>query len=292
MAAPKDRRSRSIQTLARLPMPRTFRRAVERFASVDFEGLGRAAVGRIGRAAVSRLAARLSALPWPLRQRVTVLKTREHAPAPRGPSTEETMKEDMSPLVLLAKLDGAADFEERRSAAKRLAEAHGDGVLDGLLRARYDRSAEVAEAAVDALAGRPEPSVVPALREVLANAEAVYHPIARAAAVRALGARLPIAELPVVFDAIRDVDSEVSLAAITAVRERDPGQAKAVLLAVIEDFTGYFLPAVRLAAATALEQSGGIDAQAAAALASAEWDPAVRAVLERLIGATEPRAAS
>jgi hypothetical protein len=56
---------------------------------------------------------------------------------------------------------------------------------------------------------------------------------------------------------VRDIDAEVSMAAIDAVAQRAP-QAVAIdcLLPVVVDETGFFLPVVRAAATRALERAG------------------------------------
>lgn len=136
-----------------------------------------------------------------------------------------------------------------------------DEPLDALLAALRDVSAEAAAAAALELGARPEPQAAAALREVLKNADGYFNPLTRVAALHALARALPstpgLNELEPILELVRDLDAEVSMAAIDAIALRAPANvAIDRLLPVVLDDTGYFLPIVRMAASRALERAG------------------------------------
>jgi hypothetical protein len=180
----------------------------------------------------------------------------------------------------LAQLANDPSWQIRANAASRLASVQAPGVVDALLAAARDPSAEVAAAAIVALGGKRDARVEPVLRQVLANQEGYFLPVTRAAAVQALAHHLPDGELAPVLDATRDMDAEVSLVAIAALAECAPRAASDPLLRILRDRTGYFLPLVRLGAANALERAGALGQELATQLLQQEPDPAVRDVLE------------
>lgn len=218
-------------------------------------------------------------------------------PLARSPSLngEGSSQSDVAqaPAVetLLAQLAGATAWEARAAAAARLVGANGDGVVDGLARALHDPSVEVAIAAVETLAQRRDSRAVRAVLGVLENADGYFSPVTRAAAVFSLARALPDTELAPVFEAIRDVHAEVSVAAIAAVAERAPQLAASQLLPILRDRTGYFVPLVRLAAANALARTGTLSAAAAAELMQTEGDPAVQSVLAAVVATPAARQA-
>ena len=93
--------------------------------------------------------------------------------------------------------------------------------------------------------------------------------------------RLARPELAPIFDAVRDVDAEVSVAAIRAVAEQAPQEASSILLPLLLDRSGYYLPEVRLAATAALDEAHALTPDVAGQLLAGESDSAVRRVLER-----------
>ena len=137
--------------------------------------------------------------------------------------------------------------------------------VPALLRALRDPSAEVAASAAIALGAFAEPSLEPqcraALLEVLENRDGYFNPLTRVAALQALVQRLSTppsaAELEPFLGTVRDLDAEVSMAAIAAVASHAPAQvAIDKLFPVALDDTGFFLPMVRNAAERALERAG------------------------------------
>lgn len=136
--------------------------------------------------------------------------------------------------------------------------------MPALLRALRDPSAEVAAAAASALSRHASPSIeaqcLAALREVLANDEGYFNPITRVAAlqslVQRLGAAPSLAELEPMLRAVRDVDAEVSVAAIFAVAMHAPHEvAQEYLAPIVSDQSGFFLPLVQNAASRALARA-------------------------------------
>ena len=140
------------------------------------------------------------------------------------------------------------------------------GDVPALLRALRDPSAEVAAAAATALSHVNDPAVVAqchdALLEVLDNHEGYFNPLVRVAALQALVHKLhgqaSMAELSPLLRAIRDVDAEVSMAAIAVVAAHAPVDVAIDRLSpIVLDSTGFYLPIVRNVAMRALERIGG-----------------------------------
>jgi HEAT repeat protein len=181
------------------------------------------------------------------------LGLRAAAGAPGGPRAVE--RQQAVQRVALLELSQASDWRTRASAAVSLSisqlstrtPAH-EQVVHGLTQALRDPSAEVAVCAADALGNLADARAVAALREVMENREGYFSALTRAAAVRALSRCLPDAELAFVFAAVRDVQPEVSLAAIATVLLRAREAALFHLLPVLRDNSGYFASEVRLAA--------------------------------------------
>jgi hypothetical protein len=100
--------------------------------------------------------------------------------------------------------------------------------------------------------------------------------------VHALGALLPEHECAPIVRALRDADAEVSIAAIGALGACAPSRAAELLLAVIENRDGFFLPITRLAAARGLERLSWLPASGVERVSEAEGDPQLREILTRL----------
>ncbi len=198
-------------------------------------------------------------------------------PSSRARATREKIS------VLLEDLELAPTWQERARAAARLARYRGPRVVDGLLDALHDPSAEVAVSALEALAEQEDARVDEAFVELLRNVEGCFGPVTRAAAVGALARRSGAAALPLLLEAVDDVDGEVSIAAIFAASQVAPEPAAARLVALLRDDTGYFLPGVRIAAARTLERSRTLRPTDARALLGAETDPDVREILRRVL---------
>jgi HEAT repeat protein len=185
------------------------------------------------------------------------------------------------PERLMGELAQGSDWQSRARAASGLTAVEADGVVAALVHALSDPSVEVAVAAIQALSARHEVRVVGALREVVGSTDGYFSPVTRAAAITVLAKRLAVPELEPIFDAVRDVDADVSIAAIAAIAEHAPHTAATHILPLLEDRSGYFLPLVRLAATNALDGAGALTPDVAARLLESEPDSAVRSVLER-----------
>jgi HEAT repeat protein len=183
--------------------------------------------------------------------------------------------------ALLTQLTASASWQARSSAALQLAHVETAAVVPALVRALRDVSIEVSVSVVDALSSHDQPEATAALLDVLQNREGYFSPITRVAALSGLARRLSLDELAPVFAAVRDIDAEVSIAAISVIAERVPALAREHLLPILRERSGYFLPLVRLAAANALERAGVLTEASAVELLQTETDPAVRRVLDR-----------
>ena len=245
-------------------------------ASVRWTELQR--VQRFGGSAWQTVVARWPALADLVRERKLV-RARYRPPQPAAPSSGPLESDAIE--ALMAQLSAATSWQARASAAMSLAHVDDEGVVPALLRALRDPSVEVAVAAVDALGGRVDGRAVDALLEVLQNSDGYFNPVTRVAAITGLARRPDLTSVEPLLAAVRDIDAEVSIAAIAVIAERLPDIAEAQLSPLLRDHTGYYLPLVRLAAANALERSGSLHAGVAAELLQKETDPALRRVLER-----------
>jgi hypothetical protein len=154
------------------------------------------------------------------------------------------------------------------SSARAVTNSNGDGNgsaksedVAELIAQLRDPSAEVASVAALKLGSKPTPEATFALREVLKNVDGYFSPLTRVAALQAFTHSLPSApgpnELEPLLELVRDIDAEVSMAAIDAIAQRAPSSiAIERLLPVVLDDSGYFLPIVRAAATRALERAG------------------------------------
>jgi HEAT repeat protein len=240
-------------------------------------------VQRLGEKAFGRLLKRWPSIAELVAEPASSIRRR----APK-PSSDRSSNGSKGPLdeaaleVLVVQLVAAPNWQSRVSAAEALAQLDGDGVLSALTRALRDPSVEVAIASIDALARRQDRPSLDALRVVLDNKDGFFSPVTRVAALAALGRMLSDAELAPVMSLVRDVDAEVSIAAIAVVADRKQATAAEYLLPILQDTSGYFLPLVRLAAANALTRAGALTPQLAQQLLDREEASAVRRVLERV----------
>lgn len=176
---------------------------------------------------------------------------------------------------ITARFPALSELLGERSAAPATADANGhaaastptqidarrDEDLATLIAALRDPSAELAAVAALKLGTRREPEADGALREALKNTDGYFNPLTRVAALQAFTSRLSVEpsanEVDTLTALVRDIDAEVSMAAIDAVAQRAPASvAIDSLLPVVIDDTGYFLPIVRAAATRALERAG------------------------------------
>jgi HEAT repeat protein len=243
-------------------------------------------VQRFGGAAWQRIIARWPALAELVRERKIVsarYRGNHNGLRPMKPQTitPEPVLGSEAIEALIAQLLAASAWQARASAALSLGHVDAEGVVPALVRALRDPSVEVAVAAVDALAGREERAATDALLGVLADAERYFNPVTRVAAISGLARQLDVESFGPVFAAVRDIDAEVSIAAVAMIAERLPSAAATHLLPLLHDASGFYLPIVRLAAANALERAGCLHAGVVTELLGGEKDPAVRRVLER-----------
>jgi HEAT repeat protein len=236
-------------------------------------------VQRLAERAWQRVVARwprlLGTLRAPARQRQTVDVAHWDASVSAG--TPDTPAVD--PAEALRALREEHSWRERRRAITLLAEARGDDVTEALVGAIRDPSAEVAVAAIDALAGHASPAGLAALQAVVDDVDGYFASVTRAAAIAGLAAAGGEAATPSITRAVRDLDAEVSLSAIAAIGEHLPHEAEAALVPVLQDRSGFFLPIVRLAAARALSQAGAVTTTLRDDLLTAEQDPSIRSAL-------------
>jgi HEAT repeat protein len=234
-------------------------------------------VQRFGNQAWQRIALRWPALAELVKDR-TPLRARYRPAAPSAPEPPLSVE---AIDALLAQLTASPSWQARSSAALSLGHVEAEGVVPTLVSALRDISIEVSVSVVDALSSHHELEATTALLDVLKNPEGYFSPITRVAALSGLARRLSIDELGPVFAAVRDIDAEVSIAAISVIAERVPALAREHLLPILRDAGGYFLPLVRLAAANALERSGSLTEPLASELLQSESDASVRRVLDR-----------
>lgn len=189
------------------------------------------------------------------------LGLRAAAGVPGGPRALE--REQAAQRVALMELAQSTDWRARASAAVSLSirqlssrDRAPDTVVEGLVKALRDPSAEVAVCAADALGNIADERAAAALRQVVDNGDGYFNPFTRASAVRGLSRCLSDAELSFVFRAVRDPQLEVSLAAISTVLLRAREAALFHLLPVLKDRSGYFAPEVREAALQGLRAAG------------------------------------
>jgi len=224
---------------------------------------------RVTQRGLARLKARIPELAELLDGRAPKRKTQK-----TGPS--RTLSE------LLQAIE-ARDYETRTSAAQGLANHDDDRAHEALIAALRDRSVEVAVAAATSLAVSGTPRGRRALLAVLANVDGYYHALTRASAVHGLGG-VQLREDPMPLQrALRDMDAEVSIAAISALSSYWDRDSSTALLAVVENNEGFFLPITRLAAARGLERLPLSEIVDLERVLAREQDPAIREVLINLL---------
>jgi hypothetical protein len=177
----------------------------------------------------------------------------------RFPALAELLSERGAPHP--ASNGHAAPSHELREQAETQLHAEPAEDLATLIATLRDPSAEVAAVAAIKLGSRREPEAAYALCEALENTDGYFSPLTRVAALQAFTHRLPSApstgDVATLTSLVRDIDAEVSMAAIDAVAQRAPASvAIDSLLPIVLDDTGYFLPIVRTAATRALERAG------------------------------------
>ncbi len=240
-------------------------------------------VQRLGERAFARVLKRWPALGELVAEPANAIRRRRRSAPKSSPTNGSAEPFDEAAVErLVVELVAAPNWQTRASAAESLAQLDGDGVLESLARALRDPSVEVAIASIDALARRQDRASLDALRVVLENRDGYFSPMTRVAALSALGRMLSDGDLGPVVSCVRDLDAEVSIAAIAVVADRKQATAAEYLLPILQDTTGYFLPLVRLAATNALTRAGALTPQLAQQLLDREEASAVRRVLERV----------
>ena len=234
---------------------------------------------------------------WPKPKDVvaTVRETPRYVVPKRMSTKPPAQHEDVAPVIiddasenlptilrLVADLETSESWEVRASAAAGLGDFHGDLVLDALISAVRDPSAEVALEAVGALARQTDGRAWADLTEVLRESAGYLSPLTRAAAVAAIARLRGAAALPLMLETVHDYDAEVSIAAIRAAAALSPLDALVSLRTLLEDRSCYYAPPVRFAAAEALEANGVLSPDLALELIRTEPDEYVRGVLARV----------
>jgi hypothetical protein len=252
----------------------------------DVERMG-GQVQRLGERAWKRILKRWPALAplvaEPVTRAVRQRRTGAATPAPAvtAPTNGAAHHDEAAIDVLVLQLVAASTWQSRLAAAETLALQDGEGVFEALRHALRDPSVEVAVAAVEAIAQRQAPAARAALQAVVENRDGYFSPMTRVAAISALGPRLLDDELEPIIACVRDLDAEVSIAAIAVLADRKSASAATPLLPVLTDPSGYFLPVVRLAAANALAFAGALTPDLATQLLQHEQSEAVHHVLAR-----------
>jgi len=233
-------------------------------------------IQRFTRRGVERLLARIPELGQLLDKR------------PRRTASVQPASRTVDLPELLSELT-ARDYQTRVQAAQALASRAEPEAVSALTAALRDRSVEVAVASATALSIGGSEQARAALLSVLENVDGFYHPLARAAAVHGLGALLESDEQRApVYRALRDLDAEVSIAAISALSTSGSEEAATRLLEVLENRDGYFVALTRLAAARALERLPPVDSSRLEWLLGTESDPGVAASVRRLLEHAPP----
>jgi HEAT repeat protein len=137
-------------------------------------------------------------------------------------------------------------------AAARLAESGDPQATGALQQALRDPTAEVAREAALAIAKGRRLSAVEALSEVVENPDGYFHPSVRIAAAESLGQLNDPRSVAPLCRAVRDPLAEPSRAAIRALGLVAREAAVPVLVSVINNVEGFFLPSVRVAAVEVL----------------------------------------
>ena len=135
----------------------------------------------------------------------------------------------------------------RRRRAPRARPAAGKSVAT-LIAALRSSVPEAADAAAAALGAHRSERARQALAAALRNRDGYTSPSTRIAALHALARSLAAGDEEPLCEAARDVDPDVSLAAIEALTARGSAAARAALEEIAEDTTIFFLPAARRAA--------------------------------------------
>jgi HEAT repeat protein len=244
---------------------------------------------------LQRVLSALRALPWPaplqrvtarslerLKARIPELAELLDGPQPKRPRAQADSRAPVNALPELLELLKARDYASRTQAAQALANHREPEATEALIHALRDRSVEVAVAAATALSVAGGERATQALLAVLDNTEGYYHALVRAGAVHGLGSLLPRDERTALVRALRDLEAEVSIAAIAAF-SNGGREAAPALLAVVENTDGFYLPITRLAAARGLERLPPYGTGELERVRAWESDPIVREILERLI---------
>ena len=132
------------------------------------------------------------------------------------------------------------------------------------------------------MGGWPARRAVAPLRETYENLDGFFHPAVRGAALQALATLLPAGAGAVFAEAAADADVEVSLVAIRALVARKDPEAIEVLLAVVENLSGFYVHATRLAAAQGLRELGVTGTSILGELCNTEANAEIREALTPL----------
>jgi HEAT repeat protein len=191
---------------------------------------------------VARLLDSIRALPWP-------------EPIERGVRSSARCLGRRFPA--LATLFGLARSEPARAAQRRRPSRERrprKPSVASLIAALRGPEPDAAVAAAGELGGRRSERAREALVEALRNRDGYTSPRTRIAALRALAKSLREGEEARLAEAARDVDPDVSLAAIEALAEGGGAAARDALEEIAEDQTVFVLPVARRAARSGLAE--------------------------------------
>lgn len=176
----------------------------------------------------------------------------------------------------------------RLAAISKLRQLADAASIPALVAALRDTDADVAREATEALASLYAASpaeqalIQRSLIAAVANGDGYFHSVVRAAAAAGLASIGSTVAVPALIAAVRDPIAQASIEAVRALGLLGDARTEDVLVGVLANADGYFLPVVRFAAIAAVGKFPTATAQAALlALAdNAAEDPALRAAAQ------------
>jgi HEAT repeat protein len=159
--------------------------------------------------------------------------------------------------------------------------------LPALIAALRDADADVAREAATSLGQLGDRNAVEPLMHVLTDSTGYFHCVVRAAAAVALGQLKDTRATLVLISTVNDSIAETSAEAIRALAMLGDRRAIPVLLDVVRDRNGFFVPSVRRAAVLSLASFGGAEALAELRMVAANEseDTVIRAEAAKAVNA-------
>jgi HEAT repeat protein len=166
----------------------------------------------------------------------------------------------------------------RIAAPEKIGPPADRATVSAQIAALHDTDADVARDAATALGRLGDASAVEPLIEALSDANGYFHSVVRSAAASSLAQLRDARAFQPLANAVRDTMAEASAEAVRALAAMGDPRAAGVLIDIVRNPTGFFLPTVRLAAVVGLKQLAG-EAAAAELLKVASdgsEDPVIR----------------